>query len=217
MEIESAPALLYQEETGTSFYDGLTGLFNHGFFQLMLEREIKRSERQGRPVSLALIDIGGFNRYNLQHGYPAGDHLLIELAKLLLENIRTIDLAARFAGDLFALLLVDTQVEQAHWAVERIQSVVRERFPDSLHLFIGLTSFPKNALNHLDLLQQALEAVKKAKLMGGEGIYSFEPSHPGQDPEKSSILLVDDDPRNLKLLEAFGGLSEISVEERSFL
>jgi hypothetical protein len=95
MEIERAPALLYREETGTSFYNGLTGLFNHGSFQLMPEREIKRSERQGKPLSLALLDIGGFNRYNLKHGYPAGDHLLVELAELLLENIRTIDLAAR--------------------------------------------------------------------------------------------------------------------------
>jgi diguanylate cyclase (GGDEF)-like protein len=92
MEIESRPALLYQEEAGTSFYDRLAALFNHDYLQLMREREIKRSERQGRPVSRALIDIGGFNCYNLKHGYPAGDHLLIRLAKLFLENIHTIDL-----------------------------------------------------------------------------------------------------------------------------
>ena len=74
MEIESTPALLYQEKAGTSFYDRLTALFNHGFLQVMREREIKKSDRQGRPVSRDLIDIGGFNRYNLKHGYPAGDH-----------------------------------------------------------------------------------------------------------------------------------------------
>jgi hypothetical protein len=88
MKIETAPALF-------SFYDGLTGLFNHGFFQLMMEREIKRSERHGKPLSLALIDIGGFNLYNVKHRYPVGDHLLIELVKLLLENTPTIDLATR--------------------------------------------------------------------------------------------------------------------------
>ena len=78
MEIERAPAATIPGRNRTSFYDGLTGLFNHGFFQLMLDREIKRSERQGRPVTLALIDIGGFSRYNLKHGYPAGDRLLKE-------------------------------------------------------------------------------------------------------------------------------------------
>lgn len=56
---------------GASFHDGLAGLFNHLFFQLMLDREIKRSERQGRPVTLALVDIGGFGRYNFKHGYIA--------------------------------------------------------------------------------------------------------------------------------------------------
>ena len=122
MDIERILTMLYQEETGTSFYDGLTGLFNHGFFQLMLDREIKRSERQGRPVSLAFINIGGFNNYNLKHGYPAGDRLLIEVAKLISETIRIVDLAARFSGDLFSLMLVDTQVSQARWAAERIQS-----------------------------------------------------------------------------------------------
>ena len=203
MESERAPAEQYQEETGTSLHDGLTGLFNHGFFQLMLEREIKRSERQGRPVTLALIDIGGFSRFNLKHGYPAGDRLLKELAVLLSENIRTIDFAARFSGDLFALLLIDAPADQARRAVERIQAAVRERFTEPLDLFIGLAGFPKNALTRAELLRQALEAVQQAKMRGGDGIFFFE--QPRQNPggENSTVLIVDDDPRNLKLLEAF--------------
>ena len=83
------------------------------------------------------------------------------------------------------------------------QSAARERLPEVLDLFIGLASFPKNALNRLDLLRQALEAVRQAKLRGGDGIYFFEPSYHNADQEKFTVLLVDDDPRNLKLLEAF--------------
>lgn len=210
MKAEYSPILLYQEETGNSIYEGLTGVFNHGFFQFMLDREIKRSSRQGTSLSLALINIGGFKGYNQKYGYPAGDRLLMELAKLLLANIRNVDLVARFSGDLFALLLIDSQVGQSRLVAERIQIEAQKRFPDSFHLFIGMSFFPQNALNHQELLQQALESVKKAKMAGGNGIYCFDPSFKKNEQETSTILLVDDDPRNLKLLEAYL-LSESTV------
>ena len=82
-------------------------------------------------------------------------------------------MAARFSGDLFALLLIDAPADQARWAAERIQSAARERFPEPLDLFIGLAGFPRNALNQGDLLRQALEAVQQAKVRGGDGIYLF--------------------------------------------
>jgi putative two-component system response regulator len=201
-EPESASALLYREETGASFYDGLTGLFNHGFFQLMLDREIKRSERQGRSGTLALVDIGGFRRYNFKHGYIAGDRLLKEMADLLSESIRTVDLAARFAGDQFALLLIDASAEQAFSSIERIQSAARQRFGQSIEIFIGLADFPKTASNPLDLFQRAKEAVQQAKTRSGDGICFFEPKRQNGEQEKSRVLIVDDNEINLKLIEA---------------
>ena len=186
----------YEQEVETPFIEGLTGLFNHGFFQLLMDREIKRSERQGKPFTLVLIDVGGFSRYNLKHGYPSGDRLLKEVAQLLTVNIRTIDWAARFGGDVFALLLVDVSAVEARNAAERIQSAVRKRFNEPINLFIGLAGFPKDALARSDLLNLA-------KVRGGEGIYFFEPRRSMASEGTSTILLVDDDPRNLKLLEAF--------------
>lgn len=199
---ESAPDLLYREETGASLHDGLTGLFNHGFFQLMLDREIRRSERQGRPGTLALVDIGGFSRYNLKHGYLAGDRRLKEVAGLLSENIRTIDFAFRFAGDQFALLLIDSSAEQALSAMERIQAVARERFDQPFAIFIGLADFPRNGSNPRELLQRAEEALQQAKTRSGEGISLFAPKRQNPDPEKSSVLIVDDNELNLRLIEA---------------
>jgi putative two-component system response regulator len=201
---------LYEETAGASFYDGLTGLFNHGFFQLILDREIKRAERQGKPFTLALVDVGGFSHYNLKHGYPAGDRLLKEIAELLTENIRSIDWAARFSGDTFALLLVDASAEDARNVAERIQSAVGQRFSDPIVLFIGLTSFPKDALSQSDLLNLTREALKQAKVQGGEGIHFFEPKRPAVSQETSTILLVDDDPLNLLLLET--QLNSLSYE-----
>ena len=63
----------YEQDVGASFVDSLTGLYNHGFFQILLEREVKRSERQNRPFAIALIDIAKLTRYNLKTGYRAGD------------------------------------------------------------------------------------------------------------------------------------------------
>ena len=203
METDSPLTTLYEETTGTSFQDGLTGLFNHGFFQLVLDREIKRSERQGKPFTLALIDVGGVSRYNLKYGYPSGNRLLKEVADLLIENIRTIDWVARFGGDVFAWLLVDASGEEARNAAERIQSAVRQRLCDPLDLFIGLAGFPKDALDRTGLLSLSREALNQAKIRGGDGIYFFESRRTVVSQETSTILLVDDDPHNLKLLEAF--------------
>jgi putative two-component system response regulator len=202
MVSESASAVLYREETGAPFYDGLTGLFNHGFFQLMLDREIKRSERQGRPVTLSLLDVGGLSRYNLKHGYIAGDRLLKELADLLSEKIRTIDFAARYAGDQFALLLIDASAEQALTVMERIQSEARQRFGESLKISIGLADFPGNSSNPQDLFQRTREAVQQAKMRSGDGIWLFKPKSKNADQEKSCVLIVDDNEMNLKLIQA---------------
>jgi putative two-component system response regulator len=193
----------YEQEVGASFEDCLTGLYNHGFFQTVLEREIKRSERQGRPFTLALIDVVGFSRYNLKTGYRAGDQLLKALAEILQGNIREIDLAARFQGDLFSLILVEAEPEQARLVALRIRSAVKARFKDEIRLVFGLACFPDNARDRQDLLEQARAALKQAKIKGDEGIIFFETSRQIIDTEDSVILLVDDEPRNLKLLEAF--------------
>ena len=210
MENDIPLTTLYEETAGATFQDGLTGLFNHGFFQLILDREIKRSERQGKPFTLALVDVWGFNHYNLKHGYPAGDRLLKEVADLLRENIRNIDWAARFSGDIFALLLVDASVEDARIAAERIQTAAFQRFSDSIALCIGMIGFPKDALAQSDILNLARESLNQAKVRGGDRIHFYEPQHPAVSEGKSTILLVDDDLRNLKLLEAY--LSSLPYE-----
>jgi putative two-component system response regulator len=193
----------YEQATGTPFLESLTGLFTHGFFQLILDREIKRYARQGNPFTLALIDLGSFSRFNRKHGYQTGDRLIKDFAELLRDNIRDIDWAARYQGATFALILVDAQIETARTTVERIKSVFREGFKDTVELFAGLSCFPQDAQNQQDLVNQALGALKQAKIKGGDGIFYFESEMKIEDPEKATILLVDDEPINLKLFKAF--------------
>ncbi|MBA4394370.1 MAG: hypothetical protein C0407_12535, partial [Desulfobacca sp.] len=193
----------YEQETGTPFIESLTGLFTHGFFQLILDREIKRFTRQKNPFTLALIDLGSFSRFNRKRGYQTGDRLLKDFAGLLRENIRDIDWAARYQGGTFALLLVGAEAETAREAIARIKSAFREKFPDTVELFAGLSCFSRDAENQQDLLNQTQEALKQAKTKGGDGIFCYESHCRIKDPEKATILLVDDDPMNLKLFKAF--------------
>ena len=193
----------YEQEVGSPVIDGLTGLFNHGFFQLILDREIKRSERHGNPFSLIIIDIAAFSRYNLRTGYRSGDLLLKDVASIIRSTIRDIDWASRYWGDIFALLLVDSPVEDAQRAAQRIQSAVRDRYGDKIDLFFGLAGYSSEALNSNDLVAQAKEALKQAKSLGGKRIHFFKKPIQKEISEKAVVLIVDDDLRNLKLLDAF--------------
>lgn len=202
MKAEAQLVAEYEQEAETPSIENLTGLFNHGFFQILLDREIKRFRRQARPLTLALVDIGNMGRYNRKFGYQVGDRLIKELASLLLENIRDIDWAARFGGDTFALILVDSQADGARIVAERIRSVFREKFPDTVELFFGMSCLQKGVLSHLELINQAQDALKKAKTRGRDGICCYDSASPVIDLDRATILLVDDEPMNLQLFKA---------------
>jgi len=193
----------YEQETGSPFLESLTGLFTHGFFQVILDREIKRFARQKNPFSLVLIDLGGLSRFNRKRGYLSGDRLLKDFAGLTRESIRDIDWAARYEGGTLALILVDADTEGARKVVDRIKSNFEARFPDTVELFAGLSCYPRDAQSQNDLIIHAQEALKQAKKKGGDGISSYTSLCRTDDPEKATILLVDDEPINLKLYKAF--------------
>ena len=71
--MDSKLITIYEKETGVHYTDSLTGLLNHGFFEMALNREFKRSERYGEPFTLALIDVDSFKHYNRRHSSVAGD------------------------------------------------------------------------------------------------------------------------------------------------
>lgn len=100
----------YQEEVESPLTDSLTGLFNHGFFTNSLAREIERSMRYGEPVTLALIDIDAFAGFNKRHNPFKGDRVLKQIADIIKSNIRHVDLAARYSGDVFALIYVKSEL-----------------------------------------------------------------------------------------------------------
>lgn len=104
--------------------DGLTGLFVHRHFQHRLDDEIRRAARTGRPLSLMLIDIDHFKKFNDEHGHQTGDRVLAGVAKVLRGEARGIDVVARYGGEEMAMILPETDAEGAAVFAERVRAAV---------------------------------------------------------------------------------------------
>lgn len=151
--------------------DGLTGLYNHRYFQQRLQEELEKAERYKSFLSLAILDIDYFKHYNDTQGHPAGDKVLKQISGLITENIRVADVAARYGGEEFALILIATGPEEAVSVTERIrQAVENYRFEGSdrqpagkMTISAGVASYPVNANSKDELIKMADDALYKAK------------------------------------------------------
>jgi diguanylate cyclase (GGDEF)-like protein len=110
------------------FFDGLTGVYNRRYFDQQLLREWARSSRSGMPLSLIILDVDFFKRFNDHYGHQAGDDCLRQIADLLKNGLRRVtDMVARYGGEEFVCLLPDTPLDQAMEIARHLQSLVRSR------------------------------------------------------------------------------------------
>lgn len=100
--------------------DGLTGLYNDSHFRAALDWEVRKAQRYDRKLALLMIDLDGFKRLNDHHGHLAGDHVLREVAEAIGSSCRDCDLAARYGGDEFAVILPETDLPGAVETARRI-------------------------------------------------------------------------------------------------
>lgn len=201
--------LHYERQTLSSYTDGLTGLYNHGFFQTVLDHEFRRFRRFGAPFTLAMIDLDAFSVYNERHGPVAGDRTLKEVAQAIRQSIREVDFAARYGGDVFAVLLIGIDAQAAQAAAERIRLAAERLSEGVLTVSVGLASCPRDAAAKHQLIQKAQEALLRAKIGGKNRIFFYmrEQTSPNQRPR---VLVVDDERVNLELVGAI--LSSIDFE-----
>ncbi len=154
--------------------DGLTGLYNYRHFKDVLGMEIRRSERHKSPLSLIMFDIDYFKHYNDTHGHLAGDKVLQKIAQLVSNNIRKIDLAARYGGEEFAIILPNTNGENAKIVAEKLRRLVEMyKFPfqesqpnDTITISVGVSSHPSSGRTFEELVSCADKRLYMAKANG---------------------------------------------------
>ena len=152
--------------------DGLTQLRIHRYFQQRLDEEITRSEKFKHPLSLIMSDLDFFKKVNDTYGHQQGDIILIETAKLFRQNVREVDIAARYGGEEFAVILPETDAEEAMKIAETLRKKIEEHeFPAQdgtlkVTISMGVATFPTNVTEKDDLIKQADLALYEAKDSG---------------------------------------------------
>lgn len=153
--------------------DPLTQLFNRRFLTEALDRELTRSTRTNTPLALIMLDIDHFKKVNDTYGHQRGDLVLKRVANVLHAGLREYDIAARFGGEEFAIILPGTTLDQASEAAERIrQGCADISFTDelaslSLTVSLGVAAFPHSSIRHIDdLIREADYALYRAKRSG---------------------------------------------------
>jgi len=170
---------LFEKTMLSAVTDGLTGLYNHRYFQDRLEEEIERTKRYGASLSLLMIDVDDFKVYNDANGHIAGDILLVELSKIMLQAFRKVDAVSRYGGEEFAIILPSTKKKGAMTIAGRIcQRVASSHFPNQkvmpegkITLSIGVVTFPEDGLDKMNLIDRADKLLYKAKKMGKNQAY----------------------------------------------
>ena len=169
------------ELTELATLDGLTGLYNHRTFYVLLRGELARAQRFNRPVSLLLLDIDHFKSVNDTYGHQAGDAVLKELGALLGREAREIDRICRYGGEEIAIILPETDNDAAAGLAERLRASVKAHTflagnGASLHLTvsIGVASWPLHASNAQDLVAEADTAMYAAKQAGRNRVVRYE-------------------------------------------
>ncbi len=154
-------------------HDQLTGLLNRREFDRILAEETDRSQRFGHPVALVMVDIDHFKSINDTHGHPAGDEVLREVARRLRAGVRTVDRVARFGGEEFALLIMETDAAAALEAARRAcaevaGTAVQVRTDLTLRLTVsaGAASLPSDAATGDAVVAAADKALYAAKAAG---------------------------------------------------
>ena len=154
--------------------DELTGLFNHRHLLQQLSSELSRTQRYGRALTVAMLDIDHFKLYNDTHGHLMGNEVLRNLGDIIRRNIRETDIPARYGGEEFSIIMPETSRTKGKLIAERLRKAIaghpfknaKQQPGGAMSVSIGLASYPENAATPHDLIEAADRALYRAKSTG---------------------------------------------------
>jgi diguanylate cyclase (GGDEF)-like protein len=181
---------LYETVKSLAIVDGLTGLYVRRYFLERFNEEVQRSIRFGLPLTVLMLDIDHFKRYNDEFGHLVGDATLKEVAAILRNNLRKVDVVARYGGEEFIAVLPETTGKAAVEVAERIRSsIARHRFrvydvEAKATVSLGISLYPDDIPADkrkefypdlgFDLIRHADRALYRAKEEGRNRIYRYQ-------------------------------------------
>ncbi|MEA3506854.1 MAG: diguanylate cyclase [Elusimicrobiota bacterium] len=158
--------LLYKKSQHMSVTDGLTGVYNHRYFQNQMALELSRAQRYDLNFSLILIDLDKFKDINDAYGHISGDRILKRISGQIEKRLRETDTVARYGGDEFVVLLPETGKKDAVSVADRIRESIdkaNEGQEIKINVSLGVASYPDDGVYAKDLVQKADGALYKAK------------------------------------------------------
>lgn len=174
-----ATAERYHHAKERAFIDDVTGVYNARYLLATVDNEVQRAERYGNPLSVLFLDLDRFKLVNDHYGHLIGSDTLRTLAKLLSDCVRQVDTLARYGGDEFTILLVDTPHEIAIKVAERIRAAVENHLFEAgaagslrLTISIGVATCPDHGETREPLLDAADKAMYRAKSEGRNKVAS---------------------------------------------
>ena len=155
------------------FIDDLSGLYNHRYLEVALDRELKRAERYASHLAVLFMDLDFFKKVNDTHGHLVGSRVLREMGDLLKKSTREVDVVIRYGGDEYTIILVETGAETADIVAERIRLQVEshvfltaEGYNIRLTCSIGYACCPEDTMSKQELLDMADQAMYAGKAGG---------------------------------------------------
>ena len=159
--------------------DDLTGLFNRRYMEETLERELHRVTRLGMTLGLAMMDLDHFKKYNDTFGHHAGDELLRALGRLIRTQVREDDIACRYGGEEFVIIMPGASLEvtlerteQMRQCVKKLHELRPSQFLNPITISVGVAIFPDNGTAGHALIQAADTALYQAKKGGRDRVVS---------------------------------------------
>ena len=155
-----------------SHIDGLTGLFNRRYWQERFEQAYKLAKRREKPSTALMLDIDHFKKVNDTYGHQAGDSVIQSLAHLIKRCVRETDLAGRYGGEEFAVILTDSAVDNAVTVAERLRRLAEHSQVEhegqiiKFNISVGLAEFSPLCDSPMEWLERADQALYQAKQTG---------------------------------------------------